>query len=167
MAVGVEVAVNTVATGQSGKYKKRCRVETTGAATGEFYCALDATLSVPVRLCLFPWGRVWETENGRAAGMTSACRGGHGGETRRVKVGRGCGPQRRVGVCPESLGPRRPSTSPHTPPPGGRISGLKDNEWKRCNARPQQEAGTVGRVPDAQMQRGAMPHSCQKLGATF
>lgn len=30
-----------------------------------------------------------------------------------------------------------------------------------------QETGTVGRVPDAQMQRGAMPHCCQKLGATF
>lgn len=89
----------------------------------------------------FSLGRVWETENGRAAGMTSACRGGHGGETRRVKVGRGCGPQRRVGVCPESLGPRRPSTPPHTPPPGGRISGLKDNEWKRCNVRPQPGGG--------------------------
>lgn len=30
-----------------------------------------------------------------------------------------------------------------------------------------EETGTVGRVPDAQMQRGAMPHFCQKLGATF
>lgn len=31
-----------------------------------------------------------------------------------------------------------------------------------------EKAGTVGRVPDAQMQRGAMPYSCQKLvGATF
>lgn len=67
--------------------------------------------------------------------MTSACRGGHGGETRRVKVGGGCGPQRGVGVCRESLGPRRPSTPPHTPSRGG-ISGLKDNEWKRCNVRP-------------------------------
>lgn len=41
-----------------GNIKKDVGVETTGAATGEFYCALDATLSVPVRLCLFPWGRV-------------------------------------------------------------------------------------------------------------
>lgn len=46
-------------TGLPGEYKKRCRVERTGAATGEFYCALDATLAVPVRLCLFfAWGRV-------------------------------------------------------------------------------------------------------------
>lgn len=35
--------------------------------------------------------------------------------------GHGCGPQRRVGVCLESLGPRRPSTPPHTPSRGQNI----------------------------------------------
>ena len=115
----------------------------------------------------FSLGRVWETENGRAAGMTSACRGGHGGETRRVKVGGGCGPQRGQGVSPEILDPRRPSTPPAHPPPKEdiRAEGQRMEEVQRETYSSKDE-GTVGRVPDAQMQRGAMPHSCQKLGAT-
>lgn len=47
-----------------GNIKKDVGWKRPGAATGEFYCALNATLTVSVRLSLF-LGRVWEMENGR------------------------------------------------------------------------------------------------------
>lgn len=60
---------------------------------------------------------------------------GHGGETRRVKVGGGCGPRKEEGVRLEILG--SPSTPPSTPPPPPtRNIRAEDNEWQRCNVRP-------------------------------
>lgn len=48
--------------------------------------------SLCLSVCVFFLGGGCERQKmGRAAGMTSACRGGHGGETRRVKVGGGVG----------------------------------------------------------------------------
>lgn len=51
------------------------------------------------------------------------------------KVGAGCGPQREW-VCASKV--LVPVTRQHhrTRPSRGGISGLKDNEWKRCNVRP-------------------------------
>lgn len=90
------------------------------------------------------------------------------GKTRQVKVGGGVGLEGVGGCAPRNSRLPSPVNTTRTRPLQRRISGLKDNEWKRCKPETyREEAGTVGRVPDAQMQRGAMPLSCQKLGATF
>lgn len=115
-----------------GNIKKRCRVERTGAATGEFYCALDATLSVPVRLCLFfslGEGGCERRKMGRAAGMTGACRGGHGGETRRVKCGAWVWASEGRGGAPRNCWSPSPVNTTRTPPLRRGHPGLKDNEW--------------------------------------